>query len=120
MNDMTIEDALDYLDNICVCHGCECWQDHDWGGCYRTTTTGKMACDLRDEAVEVLRKVVFRAMGAKDINVPNKFATDNNVGDKTVKFKQDGEFLRCGKCNHIVDSGYKYCPKCGSRLEWNE
>ena len=51
MNDMTAEDALDYLDNVCVCHGCECWQDHDWGGCYRTQETGKMACDLRDEAV---------------------------------------------------------------------
>ena len=59
-----------------------------------------------------------KAMSAKDINVPNKFATDINVGNKTVKFKQDGEFLRCGKCNHIVDSGYKYCPKCGSRLEF--
>lgn len=58
------------------------------------------------------------AMGAKDINVPNKFATDTNVGNKTEKFKQDGEFLRCGKCNHIVDSGYKYCPECGSRLEF--
>ena len=61
-----------------------------------------------------------RAMGVKDINVPNKFVTDTNVGDKTTKFKQDGEFLICGKCNHIVDSGYKYCPECGSRLEWNE
>ena len=60
MSDMTIEDALDYLDTVCVCYGCECWQDHDWGGCYRTTTTGKMACDLRDEAVEVLKKIVFR------------------------------------------------------------
>lgn len=60
------------------------------------------------------------AMGVKDINVPNKFVTDTNVGGKTAKFKQDGEFLICGKCNHIVDSGYKYCPECGSRLEWNE
>lgn len=49
-----------------------------------------------------------RAMGATDIN----------VGDKTTKFKQDGEFLICEKCNRIVDSGYKYCPECGSRLEW--
>lgn len=39
-------------------------------------------------------------------------------GKKTAKFKQDGEFLRCGKCNHIVDSGYKYCPECGSKLEF--
>ena len=61
-----------------------------------------------------------RAMSVKDINAPNKFVTDTNVGDKTAKFKQDGEFLICGKCNHIVDSGYKYCPECGSRLEWNE
>ena len=66
------------------------------------------------EAIQAWNK----AMGAKDINVPNKFATDTNVGNKTAKFKQDGEFLRCGKCNHIVDSGYKYCPECGSRLEF--
>ena len=69
MNDMTAEDALDYLDNVCVCHGCECWQDHDWGGCYRTQETGKMACDLRDEAVEVLRKIVFRKMEQEDIPI---------------------------------------------------
>ena len=69
MTDMTVEDALDYLDNVCVCHGCECWEDHDWGGCYRTTTTGKMACDLRDEAVEVLRKIVFREMEQEDIPI---------------------------------------------------
>ena len=66
--------------------------------------------DTEDEVIQV--------MGAKDINVPNKFATDTNVGNKTAKFKQDGEFLRCGKCNHIVDSGYKYCPNCGCRLEF--
>lgn len=57
--------------------------------------------------------------GAKNINAPCKFATDINVGDKIAKFKQDGKFLRCEKCNHIVDSGYKYCQECGSRLEWN-
>lgn len=67
MSDLTIEDALDYLDNVCVCHGCECWQDHDWGGCYRTTATGKMPCDLRDEAVETLRKVIGRMMSEQDI-----------------------------------------------------
>ena len=66
------------------------------------------------EAIQAWNK----AMGAKDINVPNKFATDTNVGNKTAKFKQVGEFLRCGECNHIVDSGYKYCPECGSRLEF--
>ena len=52
-------------------HGCECWEDHDWGGCYRTSTTGKMACDLRDEAVDVLRKVVFRAIEQEDIRQRN-------------------------------------------------
>ena len=70
--------------------------------------------NTKSEAITAWNK----AMGAKDINVPNKFATDMNVGNKTAKFKQDGEFLRCGKCNHIVDSGYKYCPKCGTRLEF--
>ena len=72
------------------------------------------AFDTEAEAITAWNK----AMGAKDINVPNKFATDTNVWNKTAKFKQDGEFLRCGKCNHIVDSGYKYCSECGSRLEF--
>ena len=82
----------------------ECTECGLQSGCY----------DTEAEAVEAWNK----AMGAKDINVPNKFATDTNIGNKTAKFKQDGEFLRCGKCNHIVDSGYKYCPKCGSRLDF--
>ena len=67
MSDITVDDALVYLDNVCVCHGCECWQDNDWGGCYRTTNTGKMACDLRDEAVETLRKVIGRIIDSEDI-----------------------------------------------------
>ena len=32
-------------------------------------TTGKMACDLRDEAVDVLRRIVFRAMEQEDIPI---------------------------------------------------
>ena len=86
-------------DYFITCSNC-----HTDSGIYSTET----------EAIQAWNK----AMGAKDINVPNKFATDTNVGNKTAKFKQDGEFLRCEKCNHIVDSGYKYCPNCGCRLEF--
>ena len=78
-----------------------------------------ISCPPCDSAINGMNDAWNKTMSAKDINVPNKFATDINVGNKTAKFKQDGEFLRCGKCNHIVDSGYKYCPKCGSKLEWN-
>lgn len=78
--------------------------------------------DTQEEAIETWNTAMGKPIDFdrfdKDTNVPNKFATDTNVGDKTAKFKQDGEFLRCGKCNHIVDSGYKYCPECGSRLEF--
>ena len=40
--------------------------------------TGTVYHRNKAEAVEAWN----RAMGAKDINVPNKFATDTNVGDK--------------------------------------
>lgn len=65
-----------------------------------------------------------RAMSAKDINVPNKFATDKNVGDKerTAKAtrKPEAFFYRCecgyGLCCEKNDMNY--CPNCGGRLEW--
>ena len=104
MNDMTVEDVLDYLDNICVCHGCECWEDHDWGGCYRTTATGKMACDLRDEAVEVLRKVVFRA------NVPSK-------GKWQITSIKGETWGVCSNCNFKQKAGeLNFCPNCGADM----
>ena len=69
-----------------------------------------------------------RAMGAKDINVPNKFATDTNVGDKerTAKVEtghksvitgklMDGHCMQCGR--YVMDED-DYCPGCGARLEW--
>lgn len=79
--------------------------------------------DTEAEAVQAWN----RAMGAKDINVPNKFATDTNVGDKeriakverysfgeTLTYDFDGQ-CECGKW---VDALWDYCPSCGARLEW--
>ena len=61
-----------------------------------------------------------RAMGAKDINVPNKERTakvtniHERIGENTV-------FTLIGKCEcgELVSSWSKYCHNCGARLEWN-
>ena len=65
-----------------------------------------------------------RAMsGAKDINVPDKFATDMNVGNKERTAKAewsevDGCHL-CGECGFAVCPNCDvYCAGCGARLEW--
>lgn len=138
MNDMTIKDALDYLDNVCVCHGCECLQDHDWGGCYRTTTTGKMACDLRDEAVEVLRKVVFRVMGAavhyyiesgykcdifqelKDLPSAEPERKKGEWIYDTERVMNNGGIYRkyhCSECGQqIIGAVRNFCPYCGAEM----
>lgn len=46
--------------------------------CYKCGTATNQGFDTEAEAIQAWN----RAMGAKDINVPNKFATDTNVGDK--------------------------------------
>ena len=85
------------------------------------------------EAIQAWNK----AMGAKDINVPNKFATDTNVGDKerTAKVENievefgDDEYVHdrmgdmycygdCGNCGQTVSHNQKYCHECGVKLEW--
>lgn len=75
-----------------------------------------------------------RAMGAKDINVPNKFVTDTNVGNKerTAKVVSDDviitvngyryhyeEYL-CNACKKKVFSCDSYCSHCGAKLDWSK
>lgn len=66
-----------------------------------------------------------RAMGAKDINVPNKFVTDTNVGNKERTAKIIGNYWRgveyfCGDCKKKVLSSDDYCSHCGAKLDWSE
>ena len=56
---MDEKQALNFLENVSVCHNCECWYEeprNHIGGCYRNFTDKKRNCDLRNIAVEVLRK----------------------------------------------------------------
>lgn len=66
-----------------------------------------------------------RAMGAKDINVPNKFVTDTNVGNKERTAKIIGNYWRgveyfCGDCKKKVLSSDDYCSHCGAKLDWSK
>ena len=70
-----------------------------------------------DEAIKAWNK----AMSAKDINVPNKFTTNTNVGNKerTAKVKNiDGINYYCESCYTPVYDWWTYCVGCGARLEW--
>ena len=89
-----------------------------------------MKCLTESEAIEAWNL----AMGAKDINVLDKFATNTDVGNNERKSKviehdasitdTDGyKYLRteyiCGNCKKKVLSEDDYCSHCGARLEWN-
>ena len=58
-----------------------------------------------------------RAMGAKDINVPNKTAKVQTV-EKPNVFKCS----ECGQYFHSTAWGspVEYCSRCGARLIWGE
>ena len=71
-----------------------------------------------------------KAMGAKDTNVPYKFATDI-VGNKvlTAKVKNlrriDGGLWyvdcgNCGNCGNDVNNAQNFCPHCGASLWWDK
>lgn len=61
--------------------------------------------DSKAEAIEAWNK----AMGAKDINVPDK--------ERTAKVI-DEVGLSCGNCDQWLKLGWSWCPKCGAKLEW--
>lgn len=54
-------------------------------------------------AKEYATKDWNRAMSAKDINVPNKFATDTNVGNEIIYCKD------CKYSHMTIDGLCKYC-----------
>ena len=66
-----------------------------------------------------------RAMGAKDINVPNNERTAKAIEHDASVTDTDGykyhrsEYL-CGACKKKVLGGDEYCSHCGCRLDWNE
>lgn len=56
-----------------------------------------------------------RAMGAKDINVPNK--------ERTAKVEISDGWFRCCGCDYCTERysyDWKYCPMCGCRLIWGD
>lgn len=77
------------------------------------------------------------AMGAKDINVPNKFATDINVENKITKVVRKTKTYNlptaiphvidtrkewwdeCENCNTTVEPSDRYCSHCGAKLDWS-
>ena len=71
------------------------------------------------EAIEAWNK----AMGAKDINVPNKERTAKVIEHDGV-VTMDGrkyhhmEYL-CGHCKKKVLGGDSYCSHCGAKLDWS-
>ena len=111
---------------------CGCGGEANWDCLDGKHQVGCLDCgictksyDTEAEAVEAWNT----AMGAKDINVPNKFADDNNVGDKertakVIREKKWGDWeYMCEKCfsegwKVLLIGEPKYCPSCGCRLEW--
>lgn len=85
------------------------------------------------EAIEVWN----RAMSAKDINVPNKFATDINVEKKIAKVVRKTKTYNlpttiphvidtrkewwdeCENCSTTVEPSDRYCSHCGAKLDWS-
>ena len=72
-------------------------------------------CKTPEEAVTAWNK----AMGAKDINVPDK--------ERTAKVKRSTSMLElhqwdgtCEICGGHVYQDYVFCQYCGARLEWDE
>ena len=66
------------------------------------------------EAIEVWN----RAMGAKDINVPNKTAKVTTVEKPIEGSARTISVMACENCENVVSIFDKYCSGCGARLEW--
>lgn len=94
---------------------------HWWGKCYvcecEECGTASRPCDTEAEAITAWN----RAMGAKDINVPNKERTAkvsnqifNNSNPYTV-----GAWIGTCECGELVSNSSKYCHMCGAKLDWS-
>ena len=104
----TINEAIEVLDDMSVCKDCECWREGYWGGCYRTSSTGKMLCDKKEDALDVLRKAVEeRTAKVTRLNM----VTENN---RVYKCENCGQYMHRTAWSNPV----KYCSSCGARLEW--
>ena len=81
---------------------------------------GTCTCDYdtKAEAIEAWN----RAMGAKDINIPNKERTAKVVGvEKPIIGDEEGKTIKitsCENCENVVSIFDNFCPHCGARLEW--
>lgn len=91
--------ALETLDNLDVCKDCECYIKGDFGGCYRISTTAKMACDRKNEALDILREAL-----TKRITKPER------------KMCHSGTI--CSICR--TEIGFSnFCPNCGAMIDWS-
>ena len=60
-----------------------------------------------------------RAMGKRTVKVElNPLAEDIVIGNTT--FKIGTHVIAECECGTWLRLGYKYCPNCGARLEWDE
>ena len=66
--------------------------------------------DTLDKAIEVLRKEIFRAMGATDNNVPSKGRWIN------VTTKAWVPDFQCSECGEKYVYQHNYCPNCGADM----
>ena len=87
-----------------------------WVECKGCHTMGAMKLS-EAEAVQTWNK----AMGAKDINVPDKERTAkvsnqifNNPNPYTV-----GAWIGTCECGELVSYSSKYCYMCGAKLDWS-
>lgn len=93
-------------------------------GCYNCHYCGfdcRESCILQDV-------LLYLNDGAKDIDVPDKSATDICVGDnerrtmvwKTAEGRPAYEkgVCSCGYVLSVLQRDFVYCPMCGAKLEW--
>ena len=53
-----------------------------------------------------------KAMGAKDINVPDKESVI------VEPFTTDMTHVGYCRCGYLVNAEWHYCPKCGRKIQW--
>ena len=87
-------------------------------------------CGTKTAIHETLAEAVTtwnRAMGAKDINVPNKFVTDMNVGNKERnkgkwQRRKGSDCWECSQCHAVLENddlgmhNFYFCYHCGANM----